>query len=74
MATPALLIDPVRALYWAAVVNGVLAAPLMFVMMLIVRNPSAMGRLTLSRRAAVLGWGATAVMFAATIIFFASIL
>ena len=67
-------IDPVRALYWAAVVNGVLAAPLMFVMMLIVRNPSAMGRLTLSRRAAVLGWGATAVMFAATIIFFASIL
>jgi len=67
-------IDPVRALYWAAVVNGVLAAPLMFVMMLIVRNPSAMGRLTLSRRAAVLGWGATAVMFVATIIFFASIL
>jgi NRAMP (natural resistance-associated macrophage protein)-like metal ion transporter len=67
-------IDPVRALYWAAVVNGVLAAPLMFVMMLIVRNPNAMARLTLSRRAAVLGWGATAVMFAATVIFFVSIL
>ena len=43
-------IDPARALYWAAVVNGVLAAPLMAVMMLIVRNPRAMGRLTLGRR------------------------
>ena len=67
-------IDPVRALYWAAVVNGVLAAPLMFVMMLIVRNPRAMGRLTLSRGSAILGWAATVVMFAATIIFFAFVL
>jgi len=63
-------IDPVRALYWAAVVNGVLAAPLMAVMMLIVRNPRAMGRLTLSRGATFLGWCATAVMFAATAVFF----
>lgn len=63
-------IDPVKALYWAAVVNGVLAAPLMVVMMLIVRNPRAMGRLTLGKREAILGWGATAVMFVATIIFF----
>ena len=63
-------IDPARALFWAAVVNGVLAAPLMAVMMLIVRNPRAMGRLTLSKRATVLGWGATAVMAVATAIFF----
>lgn len=67
-------IDPARALYWAAVVNGVLAAPLMAAMMLIVRNPRAMGRLTLSRRATVLGWSATAVMAVATLIFFASLL
>ncbi len=67
-------IDPVRALYWAAVVNGVLAAPVMTVMMLIAGNPRAMGRLTLSRRALLLGWGATAVMFAATIIFFTFLL
>jgi NRAMP (natural resistance-associated macrophage protein)-like metal ion transporter len=64
-------IDPVRALYWAAVVNGVLAAPLMAVMMLIVRNKRAMGQLTLSRGATLLGWGATLVMFAATALFFA---
>jgi Mn2+/Fe2+ NRAMP family transporter len=64
-------IDPVRALYWAAVVNGVLAAPLMAIMMLIVRNPRAMGRLTLSPAATLLGWAATLVMAAATAIFFA---
>ena len=62
-------IDPVKALYWAAVVNGVLAVPLMAIMMLIVRNKRAMGRLTLSRRATVLGWGATLLMFAATVLF-----
>ncbi len=67
-------IDPARALYWAAVVNGVLAAPLMAAMMLIVRNPLAMGRLTLGPRATMLGWGATAVMAIATLVFFASLL
>ena len=64
-------INPVRALYWAAVINGVLAAPLMAIMMLIVRNPRAMGKLTLSRQSTVWGWVATAVMVGATAIFFA---
>jgi len=64
-------IDAVRALYWAAIVNGVLAAPLMAVMMLIVRNPRAMGRLTLPIGRTMLGWTATLVMATATIIFFA---
>ena len=62
-------IDPARALYWAAVVNGILAGPLMAVMMLIVRNPKAMGRLTVSRRQMVLGWAATGVMIAASALF-----
>jgi len=66
-------IDPARALYWAAVVNGVLAAPLMVMMMLIVRNPRAMGRLTLGRRATITGWLATGVMAVATIVFFATL-
>ena len=65
--------DPARALYWAAVVNGVLAAPLMAVMMLIVRNPRAMGRLKLGRTATILGWAATAAMAAATIVFFVTL-
>ena len=67
-------IDPVRALYWAAVVNGALAPPVMAMMMLIARNPKAMGKLTLSTRATVLGWAATLVMLAATLIFFVSLL
>jgi Mn2+/Fe2+ NRAMP family transporter len=64
-------IDPAKALYWAAVVNGILAAPLMAVMMLIVRNPRAMGRLSVSRRTMVFGWSATAIMFSASAMFLA---
>jgi len=66
-------VNPVRALYWSAVINGVLAAPLMALMMLIVTNPRAMGHLTVGRRGAVLGWAATAIMAAATLLFFVSL-
>lgn len=64
-------LDPVRALYWSAVVNGILAAPLMTVMMLIGTNRRAMGRLVLSPVAAIAGWTATAVMAAASFAFLA---
>ncbi|MES2700437.1 MAG: divalent metal cation transporter [Pseudomonadota bacterium] len=62
-------IDPARALYWAAVVNGILAGPLMVVMMLIIRNPKAMGEVRVSGRQIVLGWAATLVMIAASALF-----
>jgi Mn2+/Fe2+ NRAMP family transporter len=55
-------------------VNGVLAAPLMALMMLIVRKRRAMGRLTLPPGATIMGWGATLVMLAATAIFLTFIL
>jgi len=63
-------IDPIKALYWAAVVNGILAAPLMVVMMLISTNRNIMGRLVVSDRLAVGGWLATAVMWVVAIGFF----
>lgn len=63
-------IDPVKALYWSAVVNGVLAAPLMAVMMIISMNGRIMGRLTLPRSMLITGWIATAVMFLASLGFF----
>jgi NRAMP (natural resistance-associated macrophage protein)-like metal ion transporter len=63
-------VDPIKALYWAAVVNGVLAAPLMVVMMLIASNRRVMGRLAISRGLAIGGWIATAVMAAVTLTFF----
>ncbi|MEA3079853.1 MAG: hypothetical protein QOF05_1261 [Sphingomonadales bacterium] len=66
-------VNPVRALYWSAVINGVLAAPLMAIMMLIVTNPRAMGHLTLGLRGAVLGWAATGIMVVATALFFVTI-
>ena len=66
-------INPVKALYWSAVVNGVLAVPLMALMMLIVRNPRAMGRLTLSNGSALIGWAATLIMAAASAVFFWSL-
>ena len=67
-------IDPARALYWAAVVNGILAGPLMIIMMLIVRNPRAMGRLTVSRGQAFAGWAATIVMLGASAVFLGFVL
>jgi NRAMP (natural resistance-associated macrophage protein)-like metal ion transporter len=63
-------LDPIKALYWSAVVNGVLAAPLMAVMMVIAMNPRIMGRLTLPRPMLVGGWLATFVMALATLGFF----
>ena len=66
-------VNPVRALYWSAVTNGILAAPLMAIMMLIVTNPRAMGHLTLGLRGAILGWAATGIMVVATALFFVTI-
>ena len=63
-------LDPVKALYWSAVVNGVLAAPLMAVMMVIAMNKRIMGRLTLPLPMLIIGWLATLVMTAASIGFF----
>lgn len=63
-------LDPIRALYWSAVVNGILAAPLMAIMMMIAMNPRIMGRLTLPGWMVVGGLLATAVMATASIGFF----
>jgi Mn2+/Fe2+ NRAMP family transporter len=56
---------PIKALFWAAVVNGVVAAPLMIVIMLMSTNPRVMGKFTLSLGLRLFGWAATAVMFLA---------
>lgn len=64
-----LAIDPMKALYWAAVVNGLLAPPLMVVTMLIARNRKVMGKYVISRRLAFGGWLSTAVMFGIALLF-----
>ncbi|AND92894.1 MULTISPECIES: NRAMP family divalent metal transporter [Bradyrhizobium] len=55
-------IDPIKALYWSAVVNGVLAAPVMVLLMVLVRRPKVMGKLVVTGPLYWLGWAATAAM------------
>ena len=62
--TPA---DPVRELFWSAVLNGVIAVPIMIVMMLLAGRAGVMGANVIGSRLRWLGWLATAVM-AATIL------
>lgn len=63
-------IDPIKALYWSAVVNGVVSIPIMAVMMLMAARRDIMGALTVSRRLKVLGWACTGVMAAAVVAMF----
>jgi NRAMP (natural resistance-associated macrophage protein)-like metal ion transporter len=56
-------IDPMKALYWSAVVNGLLAPPLMVVTMIIAKNRKIMGKLAISSRLELGGWLSTAVMW-----------
>jgi Mn2+/Fe2+ NRAMP family transporter len=67
-------LDPVKALFWSAVVNGVAAAPIMAAIMLIASRKDVMGTFGLSMPLRIAGWLATAVMGAATIGMFASML
>ena len=65
-------IDPIRALFWSAVVNGVIAVPIMVVMMLLADDAKVMGRFTVKRRLKALGWLATGTMAAAVAAMFAT--
>lgn len=57
-------IDPIRALYWSAVINGVIAVPIMAVMMLMAAQPRVMGEVTIPGPLRAAGWVAVAVMAA----------
>jgi len=63
-------ISPMKALFWSAVINGVVAVPLMVVIIMLVSKKSVMGDFTASRPLIVLGWVATAVMAAAALAMF----
>lgn len=64
-----LSINPMRALYWSAVVNGLLAPPLMVVTMLIARNRAVMGDLVIGRGLTAFGWISTGVMTVVALLF-----
>jgi len=61
-------IDPMKALVWSAVINGVLAAPVMAIMLYLGSRRSVMGRFVLSLPLRVVGWLATTVMMLAAVL------
>lgn len=61
-------IDPMKALFWSAVINGVVAVPVMWVLMLISANERAMGVFVVKGVSRVLGWIATGVMGVAVVL------
>lgn len=63
-------INPMRALFLTAVLNGILAPPLLVVIMLVSNNKKVMGKRTNSWWVNILGWLTTAIMFAAAIAMF----
>jgi Mn2+/Fe2+ NRAMP family transporter len=67
LAIQYLPISPMKALFWSAVINGLVAVPLMVVVILLVSKKSVMGDFIASRPIVFLGWAATAVMGAAAV-------
>ena len=62
-------INPIKALFWTAVINGFLAPPILVVIMLIANNKAVLGRQVNGRLSNVIGWVTTVAMFAAAIAF-----
>jgi NRAMP (natural resistance-associated macrophage protein)-like metal ion transporter len=60
-------INPMSALFWTAVINGVISPPLLVIIMLVSNNKKVMGKRVNNPVTNIMGWLATAVMFAAAI-------
>lgn len=63
-------IHPIQALFWSAVINGVIAVPIMAMMMLMAAQSEVMGSFVIGRRLRILGWLATLAMFLAVVAMF----
>ena len=66
-------IDPIKALYWAAVINAVISVPIMVAVMMAASSRKIMGDIVLSMKWKCLGWAATLAMAAATVTMFVSL-
>ncbi len=60
-------VNPMKALFWSAVINGIIAVPLMGVILLLSANRSVMGEFTAGRTTLAVGWFATLLMSAASV-------
>lgn len=61
-------VNPIKALYWSAVINGLVAVPVMIIMMLLSSDAKVMGSFGVSGTLRAVGWLATLVMAAAAVI------
>ena len=60
-------LDPIKALFWSALINGVAAVPIMIIIMLMASRKQVMGQFVLRSVLKALGWLATDVMAVAAI-------
>jgi NRAMP (natural resistance-associated macrophage protein)-like metal ion transporter len=60
-------IDPIKALFWTAILNGIVAVPVMIMMMFIAANREIMGKFAIEGFLRAIGWVATVVMIAASV-------
>jgi NRAMP (natural resistance-associated macrophage protein)-like metal ion transporter len=65
-------LDPIKALFWSAVINGVVAVPVMAAIMVMAARPAVMGRFVIRRGLKIFGWLATIAMGAAAVGMFAT--
>ncbi|MGC1911175.1 MAG: divalent metal cation transporter [Candidatus Acidiferrales bacterium] len=65
-------LNPIRALYWSAVLNGIVAVPLMVILMIMSANAAVVGKFRLPAYLRIVGWAATVVMFLASLAFLVS--
>jgi NRAMP (natural resistance-associated macrophage protein)-like metal ion transporter len=63
-------VNPISALFWTAVINGVVAPPLLAVVMLVANNKKVMGKRTNGPVTNVIGWFAAVLMFVAAVAMF----
>ena len=61
-------LNPIKALYWSAVINGVVAVPIMMAMMHMTGNPKIMGPFRIHDGLRLMGWLTTVIMAVAAII------
>ena len=60
-------LEPIKALFWSAVINGFVAVPMMGAMMWVGSRRTQMGKFTVSRSALLLGWATTGIMALASL-------
>ena len=62
-----LALEPMKALYWSAIVNGVVAVPMLSTTTLVASHAGVMGEFTIGRRIRIVGWIATIIMASSVI-------